>query len=79
MLAWLTTYLRYIEWCVLLISWVGIAYATHHYDGLIEDHSKLVTIQTQVREIHDVKIVHDRTNALPVGDSAKQLLKDWQR
>lgn len=79
MIAWLTTYLRWIEWSVLIISWVGIAYVTHHYDGLVEDRSKLVTIQTQVREIHDVKIIHDRTIALPIGAASQQLFTDWRR
>lgn len=33
----------------------------------------------QLEIIHDTKIIHDHTAALPSGDALKQLRKSWQR
>lgn len=78
-IAWLTSKLRILEWIVLALSWIGIAYATHHYDNLTQDHSKLITAQQTIKKVAHVKIIRDQTNALPIGAASAELLQRFHR
>lgn len=64
---WLSTYIRYIEWGVLVGSWIAVAWATHHIDGLAVKAAKQEHTETVANSLPEVitktqvitKVIHD--------------------
>lgn len=78
-LAWLEARLNYLRWGVLILSWVGIAYATHHYDGLTVKAARVDTAEAKVKVVHDVKVIRDKVRAMPdaaIDDGLRDFYRD---
>lgn len=82
-LAYLESKLAIIRWAVLGLSWIVIAWVTHHLDLQAQKASQLEQVQASLKEtVKNAEIVHDvqiKTNALPVGYAAKRLQQNYSR
>ncbi len=54
MIGFLTQYLSYIRWGVLIGSWIALAWATHHIDGLSVKAAQADHVETVVQSIPQV-------------------------
>lgn len=53
-MAFLTQYIAYLRWGMLLGSWVALAWSTHHIDGLSVKAAQADHAQTIIKSIPEV-------------------------
>lgn len=77
-IAWLEASISWLRWVVLLVSWIGIAWAMHHIDNLTAKADRVDAAEAQVKVVHDVKIIHDKVRAMPDA-AVDDGLREWYR
>lgn len=79
MIAWLEARIAVIRWMVIVFAITASFWSGKHWEWLEWQADIASQKSKQIEVVHDVKIIHDHVNSMPVGDSLKQLRKSWQR
>lgn len=74
---WLEAKLRWIELGVFAVAILVSVWATHRIDGLLQTEKVVTVLQTQIKEVQSVKVIHDKVASMPSGAAAIELRKNW--